>query len=213
MGAGEIVMLEESGCTAVPSAELIAESAEAQLIERLRSGDRLAFEELVAEYHALVYGLAYRLLNDPEEARDVTQETFLKVFRHLSRFRGESGLKTWMYRITVNQAANHQRWWRRRKRESTVSIDSGEQDRTIPNRLADRRTDPEQRAIAQQRERYILRALYQIKRDYQVAVILRDIEELSYEEIAETLQISIGTVKSRIARGREELRKRLKNCL
>jgi RNA polymerase sigma-70 factor (ECF subfamily) len=188
---------------------------EARLISRLRARDLTAFEELVAHFERPVYSLCFRLLGDAEEARDAAQETFLKVYRGLGGFRGEAGLKTWIYRIAINQAMNQKRWWRRRHRYETISLDitRGQSDTTIGNSLPAHTSSPEAQAISSERERSIMRALDEIKQEYRVALILREIEELSYEEIAEALGISIGTVKSRIARGREELRRRVKDLL
>jgi RNA polymerase sigma-70 factor (ECF subfamily) len=188
---------------------------EAGLISRLRARELDAFEELVVHFERPVYALCFRLLGDAEEARDAAQETFLKVYRGLGGFRGEAGLKTWIYRIAVNQAMNQQRWWRRRHRDETISLDITREhsDTTIGNSLPGRGRSPEAQAISSERERQVMRALDEIKQEYRIALILREIEELSYEEIAETLGISIGTVKSRIARGREELRRRVKDLL
>ncbi len=193
----------------------LEDSYESELIARLRASDLSAFEEMVAQFERPVYSLCLRLLDDPEEARDAAQETFLKVYRGLSGFRGEAGLKTWIYRIAINQVMNQQRWWRRRRRDETISLDlsRGESDATLGNLLPGTGRSPEAMAIANERERRIMRALGEIKQEYRVALILREIEELSYEEIAETLSISIGTVKSRIARGREELRRRVKDLI
>jgi len=188
---------------------------EARFISRLRARELAAFEELVAQFEGSVYALCFRLLNDAEEARDAAQETFLKVYRGLGSFRGDAGLKTWIYRIAINQAMNQQRWWRRRHREETISLDitRGSSERTIGELLPGPAASPEALAISNERESSIIRALGEIKQEYRIALILREIEELSYEEIAETLSISIGTVKSRIARGREELRRRVKELL
>jgi RNA polymerase sigma-70 factor, ECF subfamily len=188
---------------------------ETRLISRLRARELDAFEELVAQFERPVYALCFRLLGDAEEARDAAQETFLKVYRGLGGFRGEAGLKTWIYRIAINQAMNQQRWWRRRHREETISLDitRGPSDMTIGSLLPGRGASPEAQAISSERERSIMRALGEIKQEYRIALILREIEELSYEEIAEAIGISIGTVKSRIARGREELRRRVKELL
>ena len=185
---------------------------EALLIARLREHDLAAFEELVSHFERPVYAICFRLLGDAEDARDAAQETFLKIYRGLNRFRGESGLKTWIYRIAINQAMNQQRWWRRRRKEETVSLDLSRNDSEISlgSTLLGTSASPEEVAIENERERRIMRALSEIKKEYRAALMLREIEELSYEEIAETLEISIGTVKSRIARGREELRHKLK---
>jgi RNA polymerase sigma-70 factor, ECF subfamily len=213
MSAGDMAALEQ---TALAGLELdgraIENYPEARLIARLRARELEAFEELVRHFERPVYSLCFRLLGDAEEARDAAQETFLKVYRGLSGFRGEAGLKTWIYRIAINQAMNQQRWWRRRHRDETISLDLNRGDaEPLANLLPERSASPEQLAIAGERERSILRALAEIKPEYRITLVLREIEELSYEEIAETLGISIGTVKSRIARGREELRRRVKD--
>jgi RNA polymerase sigma-70 factor (ECF subfamily) len=189
-----------------------APSSDAHLLDRLKAGDRNAFEELVLSYQATIYELSFRLLGDGEEARDVTQETFLKVYRHITGFRGDSGLKTWLYRIAINQVSNQRRWWRRRRRRETCSLDACPDDASGPlaDRLPSRAATPEQIALARERERRLMAALDALKHEFRVAVVLRDVQELSYEEIAETLEVSVGTVKSRIARGREELRRRLR---
>lgn len=193
----------------------LEQPSESELILRLRARDLTAFDELVAHFERPIYALCFRLLGDAEEARDAAQETFLKVYKGLSGFRAESGLKTWIYRIAINQAMNQQRWWRRRHRDETISLDisRGESDTTLGSSLPGKSISPEAQAIASERERSIMKALGEIKQEYRVALILREIEELSYEEIAETLSVSIGTVKSRIARGREELRRRVKNLI
>ncbi len=187
------------------------EEAEAQFLERLRAGEREAFEQLVIRFHRNIYGLLYRLLGDREEARDATQETFLKVYRHIGRFRGECELKTWIYRIALNQAANWHRWWRRNG-DRILSFDSlrDETHAGSLENLADPQADPEQQAIAREEERLLADALARIKPVFRTALLLRDVEGLTYEEIAATLQVSVGTVKSRIARGRELLRRELR---
>jgi RNA polymerase sigma-70 factor (ECF subfamily) len=193
----------------------VEQRRETELVVRLLEHDLTAFEELVGEFERPVYTLCLRLLGDAEEARDAAQETFLKVYRGLGSFRGEAGLKTWIYRIAINQAMNQQRWWRRRKRDETISLDltRSENDMSFGNSLAGIGESPEDVAIASERERHIMQALQEIKYEYRAALILREIEELSYEEIAATLSISIGTVKSRIARGRDELRKRVRGLI
>lgn len=199
-----------TGEEARPGAVLCVQ--EAELIERLRAGEMAAFEELVADYQPLVYALTLRILSDPEDARDAVQETFLKVYRSFSRFRGEASLKTWICRIAINQARSTERWWRRRFRRETSSLDdtaTGDEGRTAAELLASPAATPEAEAISRERSRQIERALSQVKKDFRIAVILRDLEGMSYEEIAYALEISVGTVKSRIARGREMLRKEL----
>ncbi|HEV2704972.1 MAG TPA: sigma-70 family RNA polymerase sigma factor [Pyrinomonadaceae bacterium] len=190
---------------------------DSQFIERLKAGEASAFDRLVEERSGDIYALLYRLTEDREEARDLTQETFLQAFRNIAHFRGDADLRTWLYRIAVNQARNRWRWWRRRHRDQTFSLDaprgngSGEDaGLTIGAQLSDRREgDPEQLALARERERVLLAALHSLSRVYREVVVLRDIEGLSYEEVAAALEISVGTVKSRLSRGRTELRRRL----
>lgn len=216
MSAGDMAALEQTSLAGLElDTRAIEYLPEARLISQLRAGDLAAFEELVAHFERPVYALCFRLLGDAEEARDAAQETFFKVYRGLSGFRGEAGLKTWIYRIAINQAMNQKRWWRRRHRDETISLDitRGKSDMSLGNLLPGRGCSPEAEAISSERERRIIHALSEIKDEYRIALMLREIEELSYEEIAVTLSISIGTVKSRIARGREELRRRVKDLI
>jgi RNA polymerase sigma-70 factor (ECF subfamily) len=203
--------------TVASAAEIDLRSpSEDQFLEKLRRGDALAYERLVAEHSGDVYALLYRLTTDAEEARDLTQETFLRAFQSIDRFRGDSSLKTWIYRIAINQARNRWRWWRRRKRDVTVSLDATDEHRDRPLAAtlpSDNSPSPEQETLAHEREAQLREALQGLRRSYREAVILRDVEGFSYEEIARTLQISIGTVKSRISRGRLELRHQLQGSL
>ena len=191
-------------------------NAEMQFIERLKQGEAEAFELLVAERSGEIYGLLYRLTENPEEARDLTQETFLRAFQNIARFRGDADLRTWIYRIAINQARNRWRWWRRRRRDVTVSLDSpdGLYGQPLHATLrAERTSSPERQTLDHERERALRTALQNLSRTYRETVVLRDIEGFSYEEIAATLEISIGTVKSRLSRGREELRQKLEGSL
>ena len=186
-------------------------------IEKLKRGDAAAFEKLVNERSGEIYGLLYRLTENGEEARDLTQETFLRAFQSISHFRGESDLRTWIYRIAINQARNRWRWWRRRRREATVSIDEpeigGGRLGLVATLKSPTARDPEQHTLQNERERALQKALSGLRRVYREAVVLRDIEGFAYEEIANTLNISVGTVKSRLARGRQELRRKLEGSL
>ena len=189
---------------------------EAQLVARLRAGEVSAFEDLVNSYSALVYALAFRILNDREEARDVTQETFLKVYRHFGRYRGDASLKTWICRIAINQARTTDRWWRRRSKAETSSLHeplalNGE-DRSYEDVIPSSEASPELEAIRRERSRQIEAALGNVKKDFRIAVLLRDLEGMAYDEIGYALGISVGTVKSRIARGREMLRLELRRA-
>ena len=194
----------------------VRSAVEDQFLERLRRGEVAAFERLVAERSADVYALLYRLTSDTEEARDLTQETFLRAFQSVSRFRGDADLKTWIYRIAINQARNRWRWWKRRRRDVTVSLDDNRGPSQQPLSASLRNEDapdPEQETLAHERESQLRAALLGLRSAYREAVILRDVEGFSYEEIATTLEISIGTVKSRLSRGRLELRRKLEGSL
>jgi RNA polymerase sigma-70 factor (ECF subfamily) len=180
-----------------------------RLIEALRAGSPEAYERLVDTFQQPVYSLVYRLMDDPSETPDVVQEVFLKVFRNIGSFRGNSSLKTWIYRISFNEAYNHRRWFtRHRKQEVGLEKDDTEslgyqELLPDPGRSAfDLVADIETHALIEE-------ALTGLNPSFRAAVILRDIEDLSYEEIAEVLQVSLGTVKSRILRGREALKKAL----
>ena len=192
-------------------------AAEIQFIERLKRGDAAAFETLVNERSGEIYGLLYRLTENVEEARDLTQETLLRAFQSIGHFRGDADLRTWIYRIAINQARNRWRWWRRRRRDATVSLDApeigGGRLGLVATLKSTTARDPEQDTLANERDRALKKALGTLKRVYREAVILRDIEGFTYEEIATALDISVGTVKSRLARGRQELRRKLEGSL
>jgi len=186
---------------------------EKQFIDRLRAHDAAAFEQLVMERSGEVYALLFRLTEDSEEARDLTQETFLRAFQAIAKFRGDADLRTWLYRIALNQARNRWRWWRRRRRDRTVSLDAPlnrESDESFGASLSQSGAlDPEQQALLNEREAVLLKALGTLRSTYREVVVLRDVEGLSYEECAAALSISIGTVKSRLSRGRLELKRKL----
>jgi RNA polymerase sigma-70 factor (ECF subfamily) len=193
----------------------LAPTADAEFIERLKRGEAAAFEEWVADRSGEIYGLLFRLTENSEEARDLTQETFLRAFQSIGRFRGEADLRTWIYRIAINQARNRWRWWRRRRRDSTVSLDAsqGQINQPLIATLVETSENPEQQTLAHEREVALRAALQKLGVSYRETVILRDIEGFTYEEIAATLGINVGTVKSRLARGRQELRRRLEGSL
>jgi RNA polymerase sigma-70 factor, ECF subfamily len=185
--------------------------AEAALVRRCAAGEEAACVELVEAHQRMVFSLAVHLLGDQDEALDLSQEVFLNVFRTIGRFRGQSALRTWIYRIVINQVRNRQRWWRRRHRADQVSLDEhvehcGEfparPDASYPDRLLSRKE------LAAQ----IWGALERLPFDQRTAVVLREIDGLSYEEIAFSLGVAVGTVKSRLTRAREALRGQLKEA-
>lgn len=204
---------EDLGDGAVAAHSSTARStAESEFIERLRAGEGAAFDLLVTRYSGDIYALLFRLTENAEEAGDLTQDTFLNALRSIKRFRGDSELKTWLFRIAINESRNRFRWWKRRRREKTVSLDAslGDSDISLHETLSGTSEDPEAAALRRERERALNEALNELPAIYREAVVLSDIEGLTYEEVASALNINIGTVKSRIARGREELRRRLK---
>jgi RNA polymerase sigma-70 factor (ECF subfamily) len=195
-----------------------AESAPADQVsvsEGTRSEIKVEFEDLFERYHSMVFHLTYRLLGDREEALDVSQEVFLAVYRKLNRFRGDASLKTWIYRIAINRASNRCRWWNRLRRRGTVSLDfsSNDHGRDLSETLEASGRSPEEALLLEEERNQIEQSLLKLPVQQRIAVVMRDIEGLSYEEIAESMQVSLGTVKSRIARGREELKRRLNGAL
>lgn len=203
---------EELGNVAMAAGSTIGIStAEAEFIERLKEGDAAAFDTLANRYASDIYGLLYRLTQDAEEASDLTQETFLSALKAISKFRGEADLKTWLFRIAINESRNRFRWWKRRRRDATISLDVtiGEGETPLIETFSSDAPSPEEKTLQLERERKLREALNELPDIFREAVVLCDIEGFTYEEIAQTLEINIGTVKSRIARGREELRRKL----
>lgn len=178
--------------------------------ERVCPEISLSFDEIFARYNSMVFSLALHILGDREEALDVSQEVFLTIYRKMGTFRGESSLKTWIYCITAHRAANQFRWWNRARRRGTVSLE--EHLVKSPNRelFCNLKSDiqsPEEALALQEEHVAIEHMLQELPMQQRIAVVMRDIEGLSYEEIAESLKVSLGTVKSRIARGREMLKR------
>jgi RNA polymerase sigma-70 factor, ECF subfamily len=186
------------------------EGREAALIQRCTARDEDACAELVSEHQRLVYQLSLNLLGDHNEALDLSQEVFLRVFRTLPGFRGQSTLRTWIYRIVVNQARNRQRFWRRRHRAQQISLDEHIRDHgELPAPRAS--GAPDLMLRQKQLGEHIRTALDQLPFDQKTALVLREIDGLSYDEIGFSLGIAVGTVKSRLARAREALRAQLRD--
>jgi RNA polymerase sigma-70 factor (ECF subfamily) len=178
---------------------------EGELVTELQAGSDAAFDYLVTYYHSSVYNLVYGILSDRADAADVTQEVFLHVFRGIRGFRGGSSLKTWLYRISVRQALNHRRWcWRHHRMQTSIDVEGTEKSPALE--LKDAEATPFEQCAAHEVQTTVRRALASVPPVFRSAVILRDLEGLSYEEIAEVLEVSVGTVKSRIMRGRRMLK-------
>ena len=192
--------------TCVPQA---AHEEDLVLVAGLRASNESAYEILIQRFEQPVYNLVSRLVDNPADAADVTQEVFLKVFRKVDGFRAESSLKTWIYRIAVNEARNQRRWFMRHRAKET-GLEPAHPDAQGPEDwLADPGRSPFETALDAETCALIETALQQVSPNYRAALVLREVEDLSYEEIAEVLEVSLGTVKSRILRGRESLRKHL----
>ena len=186
---------------------------EPALVDGLQVGSQDAFETLVRLYQAPIYNLAYRMLGDSAEASEATQEAFVRIYKAIGRFRGECGLKTWIYKIAVSACLNRRRWWKRWRDHVPLSLDSplpssDESPRFLE--VPDRGENPEAVCARRETEQAVQRALGALTVEFRAVIVLRDIEGLTYEEIGETLGISMGTVKSRLWRARSQLRKRLR---
>lgn len=196
------------------SIEMWAEAAggDAALVAGLQAGSEEAFGVLIAQYSQPLYTLIARSLQDPSDAADMTQEVFLKVFRSVKSFHGESSLRTWLFRIALHEASNRRRWWtRHRKQETTIDTpmsesDEGEEAMCLGATLRDERCTPCEQAECGELKARIEDSLRKLPEAFRTVVVLREMEGFSYDEIAEVLQVPIGTVKSRLMRGRAALK-------
>lgn len=189
---------------------------EAAIVAELKAGSEDAYAWLIGEFHQPVYSVVYRIVSDAADAADTTQEVFLKVFRGMKHFHGESSLKTWIYRIAIHEASNRRRWWFRHKAKETsmeTPVGDGACILELKDMLVDERETPFDNMAHEEVRARVEDALRKVPEPYRTAVILRDLEDMSYEEIAEITQVSLGTVKSRITRGRDALKRRLASYL
>jgi RNA polymerase sigma-70 factor, ECF subfamily len=184
-----------------------------RLLSDLQAGEESAYEHLIERFQKPVYNLAWRLLNDPADASDVVQEVFLKVFRSVDRFRGDSSLRTWIYRIAVNESHNRRRWLFRHHRGETSLDDNFDDSGAREKPLADGGETPFEFTMNREAQLLLEEALAAMDPLFSAALVLREIEDMSYEEIADVLEVSLGTVKSRIVRGRDSLRRYLSRRL
>ena len=180
-----------------------------RLISGLQVGDEASYERLIERFQAPVYNLAWRLLADPSDASDVVQEVFLKIFRNIEHFRGESTLRTWVYRIAINESHNRRRWLFRHRRGEPGIEDTFEDNDAREKPLMDTGETPFDFTMNREAQILLEEGLAAINPVFRAALVLREIEDMSYDEIAEILEVSLGTVKSRIMRGREALRRYL----
>ncbi|MCX7718053.1 MAG: sigma-70 family RNA polymerase sigma factor [Candidatus Sumerlaeaceae bacterium] len=192
-----------------------AQDAEAVLVARCKAGDSLAFDELISAHQERVLNTAFRLMGDYDEALDLTQEVFLNCFRKINSFKGDSALSTWLYRITVNTAKNRWKYRKSRGLHRMTSLDGpmDAEDEARVKQFPDGQPTPPQVASDREAMASLEKFLHRLSEEYRVVMVLRYLEELSYEEIVEILGLSIGTVKSRIHRARHELREMMREHL
>ena len=186
-------------------------TGEAALIERCAAGEQAACAELVSGHERMVYQLALHLLGDRDEALDLSQEVFFSVFRTIGHFRGQSALKTWIYRIAISQARNRQRWWRRRHKADQVSLDqhvAAHGDLRQPGE----HTSPDRAYARKELAEKLWTALDRLPFDQRTVIVLREIDGLRYDDIAFSLGVAVGTVKSRLTRARQALRQQLQGA-
>jgi RNA polymerase sigma-70 factor (ECF subfamily) len=180
-----------------------------RLISGLQLGDEKSYERLIQRFQTPVYNLAWRLVNDPADASDVVQEVFLKVFRNIGHFRRDSSLRTWIYRIAVNESHNRRRWLFRHRRGETGIEENFDDSEGRERPLMDMGETPFDFTMNREAQILLEEGLAAINPVFRAALVLREVEDMNYEEIAEILEVSLGTVKSRIMRGREALRRYL----
>jgi RNA polymerase sigma-70 factor (ECF subfamily) len=194
---------------------LTLSSDESALVAELRAGSEQAFAWLIARYHQPIYSLLARTVQDRADAADLTQEVFVKVFRGVSGFHGESSLRTWIYRIALREASNQRRWWTRHKQQEVpIEQEITEFDSNSPVRLKEMLVDPSESpfdvAVHEENRARVEAALARVPEPFRTTLILRDIEGFVYEEVAELQGVNLGTVKSRLVRGRAWLKGLLK---
>ena len=207
------VMVEMHGSTAPGAgpASMATESTDAQLVKRVQKGDKGAFDLLVLKYQHKIVNLVMRYVRDPDQALDITQDAFLKAYRALPRFRGDSAFYTWLYRIAVNTAKNHLAAARRRPMDVELDLQDPEQY-DLHAKLKETDT-PEGLSLSRELHDTVERAIEALPEDLRTAIVLRELDGMSYEEIAETMDCPVGTVRSRIFRAREAIGKKIANLV
>lgn len=182
------------------------------LVDRFKNGDQAAFDEMVTRYWDRIYSMVHQLLRNQQDAEEVTQDAFIRAHRGLANFRGDSAFSTWLYQIATNLARNRYWYWWRRKRDKSVSIDapvSAENDMTLADVIPAEVESPDDITVTQEFVNRIAKGMERLSTKHREILVLRNVKNMSYEEIAAILGISVGTVKSRIARARESLRSKL----
>jgi RNA polymerase sigma-70 factor (ECF subfamily) len=191
------------------------EASDRELVERWQAGNETAFDDLVLRHQQRALNIAFQVLHDHEDATEVAQDAFVRIYRSIDSFRGECEFTTWLYQIVMNLSRNKHRWWKRRGRQASVSIDSPVEtaDGEVPLQIAGDTDPPDVQTVKAEFVELLARRMHELPRKFREVLVLRNVDNLSYEEIARVLDCSVGTVKSRIARAREALRKSLKDEL
>jgi RNA polymerase sigma-70 factor, ECF subfamily len=187
-------------------------ASDQELLKRFRSGDESAFDDLVLRHQQRAFNVAYQLLRVHEDATEVAQDAFVRAYRNLDSFHGECEFTTWLHRIVVNLAHNKYRWWKRRGKHINVSLDAPVEsaDDEMSRQIAAATEGPDMQAVKAEFVELLYRRMNELPHKFREVIVLRNVENLSYGEIATVLNCSVGTVKSRLARGREALRKSMR---
>lgn len=209
---GTIAGQERPNATTAMSSKAQEVALDNALVARFKAGDETAFEEMVSRYWDRIYAMVHKLLRNTQDAEEVTQDAFIRAHRGLENFRGDSSFSTWLYQIATNLARNRYWYWWRRKRDKSVSFDQpigSESSTTLGEVFPSEVDSPKDIAITNEFKERVAAAMGLLNEKHREALIMRNVKNLTYEEIADELQISIGTVKSRIARARESLREKM----
>ena len=186
-----------------------AAASDQELVERCRAGDESAFDDLVRRHQQRAFNVAYQLLRNHEDAAEVAQDAFVRIYRSLNDFRGACEFTTWLHQIVVNLARNKHRWWKRRGKDLSVSLDRPleTENGDLPVQTAASDDAPDALVVQAEFVELLGRRMNELPHKFREVLVLRNVEDLSYEQIATALNCSVGTVKSRLARAREQLRK------
>lgn len=191
---------------------LYSDVSDEQLVNEFKEGNHAVFEELVNRHHSNIYRLVFSYLKNAHDAEEITQDTFVKAFQHLDTFRSEARFSTWLYRIAVNLSKNKLSWRKSRREQMKMSINEEDEESGLPkvrNLQASHLTMPDHQLSTKEYHRMVMDEIEKLPENFREILKLLHVNELSYEEISEVLDCKMGTVKSRIARAREELRKRV----
>jgi RNA polymerase sigma-70 factor (ECF subfamily) len=205
---GRVIYGDESSARQEARPPVGQSALDAELVDRCRAGDDSAFDDLILRHQQRAFNVAYQLLRNREDATEVAQDAFVRIYRGLNGFRGECEFTTWLHQVVVNLSRNKHRWWKRRGRDRTVSLDQpvATSNGDVPSQTAAGGDGPDAQAVSTEFVELVSRRMNELPRRFREVLVLRHVEDLSYEQIAAVLQCSVGTVKSRLARARDRLR-------